>query len=522
MNSSVRHILVKDMVRFRLHLALWCGLLVGRVMCAEWAGERQYSALEASAMMWPVAVFLFGVTLVVRVLAEDSPLKEAAFWRTRPISGGQMLAAKVIFIAGWTVLLPALVIAAATMYHGFTAGEFLAVVAGQVVLHGFIGVVFLTASAFFQRVFPSVICFLLFGVFTQLAAGRWGATETVATFERASLVATRTVLASGFFLAACGLATWSVYRSRRRGMAAVVLVARLVAMKLMASLWPWDGLGWVAALTKKDPVADSRSVVELAQANSSGLRNVNGVDYHEFSAALKESSLLPGEIAWPFRVEGEVVWPDGTVSLQNREEALAPAYDFTAALHSIGIEGVPHMRYARGAETTIIVAQLRDAEFEKLRRTPAEWRGRIAFLVGRIDVKTRIPLMTGTRMDGGAYRLAVTNVVVERDALKVKLIERRADTRESVVRLPQRYALINARRKEAILATGAGGVRSMNGGLFEYSREEMQFSALSGPSKLTPEEWADWLNDAELVQFQFREERRVSTAETTMPLTYLP
>ncbi|MFA6960328.1 MAG: hypothetical protein WC205_06235 [Opitutaceae bacterium] len=521
MNSTVWYIFKKDLVRFRLQLVVWCVLLVARVMCVEWAAEPEYTAQGSSAMMWVVLVFLFNVHLVVRVLAEDSPLKEAAFWRTRPIQGGQMLAAKVLFVTGWTVVLPAGVIAAAAIYYGFTPGEVLKVVAGQALLHGFIAWVFLAVTSFFQRVIASIFCFLLLGVFTQLAVGRRFTTETVATFVPASLVVTRTVVSVGLLLAGCGLAIWLVYRSRRRTMAAVVLAVGLAGMKLTASLWPWDGLGWVSVLKDKEPRADAGYVVTLAQAEASGRSSSNGVDYRLLNATFEESGLQPAEITCPYRFEGRVVWADGKESLQNREGPISPAYDVATVLRStFGVEEVPRSRYVRSGLATVTLAQLRDTEVDKLRQSPAEWRGRIASAVGRIAVKAKVSLRAGASAEEGAYRLVITEVVIGRDELEVKLTERRADFGDFITWQPEAFALINVRRKEALLETGGGSGGGMSGGLFKYSRSNIRFSTELKSRKLTPAELADWLKDAELVRFQFQEDRRVITEKMVVPLMY--
>jgi hypothetical protein len=406
MKSPVWHVIKKDLARFRLHLALWCAILIGRVACAEWAGAPQDSALQAGAMSWAVLVFLFNVHLVVRVLAEDSPLKEAAFWRTRPITGGQMLAAKAMFIAAWTVLLPAGVIAAAAIYYGFTGGEMLAVVAGQVVLHGFIGLVFMTAAAFFERVIASVICFLLLGIFAQLATTIRVPTETVERFSPASLVVTKAILATGFLLAGCGAACWLVYRSRKRALATAVAVMGMAAMKLTTTLWSWDCLSWVAVLNSKEPRHDATYVVTLSQVDSSGKSNINGVNYHWITAAMDEAGVANGQITRPYRFEGRVEWPDGTTSLQNREDSTPREQNLDMMLRQLGIQPIATSPY-RNDTNKVFLAHLGDAEVEKIKETPATWRGKISSVTGRIKVKASIPLVNGANFQDGAYRLTL-------------------------------------------------------------------------------------------------------------------
>jgi hypothetical protein len=82
------------------------------------------------------------------------------------------------------------------------------------------------------------------------------------------------------------------------------------------------------------------------------------------------------------------------------------------------------------------------------------------------------------------------------------------------------FALVNSRRKEGMFSTNNEGGDRMRDGLFDFSWAKIQFSTDQTTTKLTPEEWSEWLKDAELVRFQFVEEKRVMTDELVVPLTY--
>lgn len=531
MNHPIWHIIKKDLVRFRLELAIWCVLLVARVTAgADWSSDPQDSGREAVAVFWVVAVFLFNVHLVVRVLAEDSPLKETAFWRTRPISGGQMLAAKAIFLGSWTLLLPAAVMAAAGFAHGFTVGEVLGVMAGQLVLHGFIGVAFLAITAFFQRVIASVFCFLLLGFFMQLAAGPGprAATATRATFESASLAATRTGLAAGCLLAGCGIAVWLVYRSRRRTIAALLLVAGIAGVNATTSFWTVDFLGWVPALSRSEPRMDERYQAVVTQTQSSGRSIINGVSHRSVFATMKWSGLAPGEVCVPYRVEGRVVWPDGVELVQNHEERLATTCDLAAALKALGMKSGTRSPFL-GEGDGVMLAELLETDYDKLKRAPAEWRGRISVRVGRVEPEARVPLRPGVLIEQGATRITVAELNMDRDQLRVKIQIRQPDLpkwvrerRRNGVLPPWQsasYALINERRSEAAMANGGGGGDSTNDGFLSVSRREVNFVGMQGGREYGPVAWVEWLKEAELVKFRFIEERRV-IVDARVPLTY--
>ena len=58
-------------------------------------GSRMKNLMLWFSCVWD---FIFLIMLVFLVLLDDPTLGEKAFWRTRPIEGWQMLAAKAIFI----------------------------------------------------------------------------------------------------------------------------------------------------------------------------------------------------------------------------------------------------------------------------------------------------------------------------------------------------------------------------------------------------------------------------------------
>jgi len=127
----------------------------------------------------------------------------------------------------------------------------------------------------------------------------------------------------------------------------------------------------------------------------------------------------------------------------------------------------------------------------------------------------------------------VTEVALDRDDLRVKLLTRRPDLPKWKLGslqggvftgwLPQSYALINVRREEAVVATGGGGGSSTNDGFFNLSRNEVNFSNAQGlrTKSYNTAEWTEWLKEAELVKFRFVETRRVFV-EVRVPLTYRP
>ncbi|HTB62037.1 MAG TPA: hypothetical protein VK737_00500 [Opitutales bacterium] len=67
---------------------------IGMITSIE-LGSRLKNLLLGFSCSWD---FIFLMLLVFAVLLDDSPLGEKSFWRTRPIAGWQMFAAKAIFV----------------------------------------------------------------------------------------------------------------------------------------------------------------------------------------------------------------------------------------------------------------------------------------------------------------------------------------------------------------------------------------------------------------------------------------
>ena len=220
MNSLIWHIIKKDLRRFRALLAMWCAALVIRVVAAGLVGNDTGGRMEAGMVILFVLILFLNALMVTRVVAEDSPLKEAAFWRSRPITGRQMMTAKVFFLVVWTLILPALVVVAAGYAYGFTGWECVAVAAGQLIIHASIGALFLTTSILTQRVWAAVLGVLVLLVAVQISRGARVTPEEASPFESVSLGLSGVSVATAVGMVALGAAVTWVYRERRRPVAA--------------------------------------------------------------------------------------------------------------------------------------------------------------------------------------------------------------------------------------------------------------------------------------------------------------
>lgn len=522
MNSLIWHIIKKDLRRFRALLALWCAALAIRVIAAGLAGNDAGGRLEPGLVILFVLILFLNALMVTRVVAEDSPLKEAAFWRSRPITGRQMMTAKLIFLAVWTLFLPSLVVVAAGCAYGFTGWECAAVAAGQVMIHATVGALFLTTSILTQRVWAAVLGVLVLLVAVQIARGGRSTLEAASPFESVSLALSGVSVALAVGLVALGAAVTWVYRERRRPVAAAVLIAGAAGVYLAGEFWRVDFLGWVPALERLEARVDPREpgTVRALKTNSSS--SINGVNYRQLQAAFDWTRSTPEELSLPYRVEGRVDLGNGTELIQSRKIQRSTPYDLAPALKALGVENLQSYGHGLNANQ-VTVAELTDREMGRLEVASSTWTGRVFTVVGELEVRARVPLKPGARVDAGAYRIDVVEVDIQRGKLEIHIVERQpamprwgdgALGSDYNTWLGRDFALINTRRKEAMVTIGGGNSGSTQDRFLKINRTQLKFGSTTAGQTLNPEELAEWLADAELVKFRFREDRRVVTEAT--------
>ncbi|MFH1500228.1 MAG: hypothetical protein ABII82_20680 [Verrucomicrobiota bacterium] len=528
MRSTVRHIVSKDLIRFWPLLTLWTAALILRVSLPVALADSLAVSNRGERIFAFLLILLLNALLVVRVVAEDSPLKEAAFWRKLPISGGQMLRAKLLFIIGWTMLLPVCIVTVAGLLQGFTADETMRVATAQLVVHGLVGGMFFMVSLLTQRVLASILGLWLFGTAAQLvsSAAGWDSRHhglgnefvEVTRSMTPSLALSAHIIAWLLALAACTVAALWIYRERRRWPAAVMLCAAIIGAKTVASVWPWDYLMWAPPLKNEVAKSDPRYAADIKMIENLGRNSINGVVYRDLKATANWSGLAPREVALVYRTEGSVIWTDGTKTSQVQDLAPFNKDHLNPGLMTLGVAR-PRVPIAQSLLAELALARLREAEYAALGQGPAEWQGRISAMIGHMEPELRLPLQKRSYQNG-AVRIAITETEFAAERLVLKLYESRPDIpagKLAATRLAQTmrnstssYALINHGRGEAILTSGGGGGSGATDGFLSTKRSELHFNAAELGRPFDADAWHTWLSEAELVRFRFIEHRRVA------------
>ncbi len=524
-NASIWLIVRKDLRRFWALLTLWCAALAVRATLDAWLGEELLSGREEGifAMM---LVVLVNIQLVCWVIAEDSPIKEGAFWRMRPITGGRMLRAKLVFLGAWTVVLPVVVAAVAGWYYGFTAIETAWVMVGQGLLHGAIGLGIGVIAMLTERILVSVVGLWFVGMVAQMTSMTLrpkGVPTGIQSGVYASVSLEWTRMAAGalILVAACGSAAAWVYARRDRRGALVALVLGATSAWAAGAFWTWDALSGVPALKRLAASENESYRVMVVRTGMESGSTVDGLSFRHLDATLQWSGAKDGEVCATYLITGRLTGADGRGIAQFAEVESAAGFDLTVALREIGIESVQGSPFRKGTEEGVTLMRLRAGDLQARAGQEATWRGEVSAKVGRVEIEARVPLKRGAFYQDGAYRFRVVDVETVNAEIQVTSTERRADTptlgkRANTSRvvsgvMPLMYALINTERGEAVLASGGGGGGGSSDGYFKYETRTLHFGQRGDLAKRDAQEWAEWLRGAELVSFRFVEERRVKS-----------
>lgn len=227
----ILQIVAKDFRFLRSRLAVWLGVMAAKFAIGVWvvlasnASDRALLNLQGGVVGLIVTdaalTLLFGALLA----QEDSVAGPAAFWRTRPISGTRLLAAKVL---GATLLLivPAVLLAVPWwLLCGLGAGD-VALAAIEVIV--FQGLLLLLAFTVASVTDTLARCFVWGLVGLAASNGIAGAWSYWLLKSSAALGNLPLVLHGVFLLPVMGATVWWQYTTRRRPVGLAMLLSGVV------------------------------------------------------------------------------------------------------------------------------------------------------------------------------------------------------------------------------------------------------------------------------------------------------
>jgi len=237
--NLIWHIIKKD-----LRHTVW-GLLIWAVCLSYLFTFRKIQVLQGSFLdnLGVFALFAFAaltVALIVAIVQEDGLTQSNEFWRTRPISGGRLLAAKMILIGGVFLGVPGLlaVIQADASSTGINLSDM-----GH--LLGVFGVILLSLMAMAactkdlgRFILGSILCCIGVTLIGPRLAG-------MIEMEPVAKTMMHQVVLSKLFniFALCGFASLFIllnqYLKRRTAVSIGIISAAVVGVALIDSFWRW-------------------------------------------------------------------------------------------------------------------------------------------------------------------------------------------------------------------------------------------------------------------------------------------
>jgi hypothetical protein len=498
------HIVLKDLRRLRLPLFIWFLLMVGQLcFYAVISGRigqadlvwmermRQGPFLLLRGLMDPVMVFVLAGWLGY----EDPLAARDAFWVTRPISGGRLLAAKLIAAGLMFGLLPVLVnlpwwLACSLHPHEIfwaavlTAAPLLAVAV--------VGLSWTALTDGFPRyVLWSLVSFGVAGALEKAMAltflinfpqaGRLLSAMTIALLGQ--VVVSLVVLCHQFF-------------TRRLVRSVVMMAAGLVAVRVLGSFWSWDATTLFVTTAGPDQPGDERLHLTINAPARYAPRS------HFLSVPLTAEGLPDNGFVW-MRVRGEWSW-DGVVAWKASGNAGGPreADVLRRMMRLPGDNLIPGMDIAG--------MRLPKQFVERMVHEPAVFRGEAEVYLYECTIAVELPLQEQkVRNENGSFSLS--DIRQDGNTLTLDISERStAITQRGLYLLTGRrsigqFLLMNRKDGTAVMGRLKHGYdATLN--LVGVGAGQWTFKSPAGP---------EWFKDAVLVSLEFTYPREIKrTIET--------
>lgn len=428
------HLIASDVRQFRLPIAAW--LLTVTIMTAMTAvrssGPDPFMVDPLAVireLLWIVQVILL-VVLVPLIVQAHPPVGSDAFWMTRPIPSGSLLAAKTLLLGLLTIGAPVAAKIVLMLFHRVPAAD-LAGVATEWTLHLAVVLVVLMALA---ALTPDLWRFAL-TCGSALAAIALLMTVAVVIETRrvddgpptvGSIVSgdpTSTVVGPLALVAAVVILLIVQYRTRSRVRAIPLGVVALLLLLFAATAWPWPFLrpiiippDWSRDDATLRLSADPESVVvqgELPFGRRAIWRSArahvtvsNVPASWSATAGVSEASLDLGSVtltgAWAGYASAVLVAGSSIGTTTPREPSAMTALR--------GVLGVDRLLGTNMLPDSSVVFFVRDADFKRHAPAIGHYHGRFRVSLMRHEIEAILPLQAGALHVNGPYRFVVDKV----------------------------------------------------------------------------------------------------------------
>jgi len=498
------HIMRKDLFRLRWILLLWIIVLVGQLAL----GDIQSAIVEEGFSLYYWITFIFGAVflpvmsfgLVMGVQDDDPVCDTDAFWITRPIAGGRLLAAKAgLLVLLW--LLPILITAPWWLWHGYDAGQLsraawhtLKVQAVIILLAVPLAVISRNGSRFVLHGMLAVAGFLFLELIYWVSHPGFRVPLAPAVRESLSWV-----LIALWVMGALTMA-FIQYRYRRTRQTIVVMVWVILAGFAACLGWNWDLHPQKPLLV--DPEQASSFPLEFQSATLApepvGNPGVQPIVTTEFKAP----GLRAGEATTVTSVTHDFRWADGSFSKTLTppvEHALIPA---CVAL-ILGQRGEPRLQTAFRLPAEV---------HAQLGHEAVQYSAVVAGQISRLEVVAEVPVTIGGKSlrHGAGVRI---DYFVPFLQFHLGLVIPVSETKPVFARVtpawfapkpaaadPEFYFLFNRRDGRVLQATVVRDDATLDVATVRYSRATLSFAPGAAVHGSFPDDLRSWLVQATLIK----------------------
>jgi hypothetical protein len=488
--SQLAHIMRKDVRRMRWDLTAWTLCIVASVavrtfgadLALEGFGPRMAIAQLVSILA--VIEALLSMLIISRLVHDEPLVGSDAFWFTRPISRGTLMAEKLLVAAAFFIALPLLGNVIVALFFGTPVSDVLRSV--PITLLGrtlWVSLLFVIAV-----LTPSLMRYAvtIVGILGGLAVLVAGMVTTLMMFwdESESNVVgsdlpdpTRGVVAQIVLIAAALALVAHQYRTRRPGRTIALAGVGLLVVYLVSAAWPWSFA----------PPLDAGAALPPAEASSI-------VVLHDATEAPRASSAFPfGRRApktalairvavsgLPRDVEVQSMWArsrlelPGTAVETNRPGAQVSGYVVASGgtgLSARALEGaLGGARLLGSPEETELhwptVVHVTEEDFGKYAAVPGRLVATMNIALARTLLRGTLPLAENATLELDSRRITIMRVDRYPARYRVWLRHTRVEPLLAWPRIRSfTYVLLNKARNEAV----AGYLSPLSGGGFSLA-----------------------------------------------------
>ncbi len=523
--AAVFHLLRHDLTSLKPFLAAWVAVLATQALVL-WMGPPVPDGTAAPAMSLDVAVLVMRLALTVvfvsALVLRHPVVGTTAFWMTRPIQRADLFASAIVSIGLVAVVLPFVACFLTFWGLGFDPAH-----AGTAALRVAIEQ---TAAAVLALLLAALTKHLAQAIVMALAAMVIGTAGLVAVMflPRVTLpfglVVRQPEWAYAWAMAVPALVVLAIaahqyltLRTRR----SYVLAALTLVVFLLAVRYPLIQWGAAPVIPPADLSLETPDIqFDRASVRTSTVSRTTdaGTTRRVGQTALFEDEGPPNAIILrPLAVQSRLRFPDGVIENFDSTQLTSwsvggqeprPGRQPWASL-AIALGGVELFEPRNSAEERFRFAILEvSPDLHAARGTqPAVLAMNITYEASRYEVFVRVPLALGTRARGPGYVVEFEGMAPEDRAIWV--LVREFAMPELRAPRPAAYVLVNARRKQAVVASDTLSERFRtlltSYGTPFVTRQQLKFE--TDPARLVMD--ADWLKDAELVVLRARSLGRV-------------